>query len=69
MLAAETILFGDSLTAPAATQIAKALDVSDTTIRRWRKDVDKMPYGKVVQQARNMGYTIQFVRTRRESEG
>lgn len=69
MLAAETILFGDSLTAPDAVKIAKALGVSDTTVRRWRKDVGKMPWEKVLKQARIMGYTIQFVRTERRYEG
>lgn len=69
MLATETILFGDSLTAPNAVKIAKALGVSDTTVRRWRKDAAKMPWGMVVKQAKIMGYTIQFVRNERRYEG
>ena len=69
MLAPETVLFGGSLTAPSNTKIAKALGVDPTTVGRWRKDVDKMPYGAVKKMAAVMGYSVRLVRKEREYEG
>ena len=68
MIAIGTILFGDSITAPKDTYIAKAIGVSPATVGRWKRDPDKMPFGKVVKQAKLMGYTVKFVRNEREYE-
>lgn len=65
MIATESLLLREGM---KDTALARMAGVSPSTIGRWRKKPDSIPFGAIQKLANAQGLSVKFIRTEREYE-